>query len=528
MAANSTAKAKVRPRRLHAKTCVKKAKAKAKAMPRQRRYVPKPAPAANLTPQAVMLPQLAPCDVLLEYKQFHVKNAELEVLLPRNLRPCPLKLGTHKMELPLGAASAAAKVDGGMLAALNAGCCVSHAAWAPNDPVLALGVLSRTHPSLAAEGPVPGTASLQLWRVDFSQKEAAHLRMGIVHEGAGARSLQWLPSKNTKERLGLLLAMLSNGDLRIYSLPLAAFQPRALSRVQLFARFVPAWVAQKAPQGAQPAAIWQQRHLQCAAARASSKDPKGCVLAAGTERCVVLLWRMAPKGQIQTSPSEVLRPCLQEMDMVTCLAFCPGPGEILAAGLSSGYVILWDLNVPAAPLRCFIPGSRGPMLNLTWADTMTLLIPPEAYLLDLRDARMAQFRCDRTKGLHRCLDVGIHSEGFVSVWNDGVVNLKPQPFFARTRAGRAADSNVQSWIVGGVDVNDAPFPDAVPLSVKEEGERQEYLARVYTQYQHNIVSHFRVWEKHARCFLEIGPSRKREGTGMPLTCALWRKLVEKR
>lgn len=34
-------------------------------------------------------------------------------------------------------------------------------------------------------------------------------------------------------------------------------------------------------------------------------------------------------------------------------------------------------------------------------DTMTLLIPPEAYLLDLRDARMAQFRCDRTKGLHR-------------------------------------------------------------------------------------------------------------------------------
>lgn len=37
---------------------------------------------------------------------------------------------------------------------------------------------------------------------------------------------------------------------------------------------------------------------------------------------------------------------------------------------------------------------------------------------------------------------------------------------------------MQSWIVGGVDVNDAPFPDAVPLSVKEEGERQEYLARV--------------------------------------------------
>lgn len=39
-----------------------------------------------------------------------------------------------------------------------------------------------------------------------------------------------------------------------------------------------------------------------------------------------------------------LKPSLLDADMVVSLAWCPSPGEeLLVAGLSGGYLVLWEL-----------------------------------------------------------------------------------------------------------------------------------------------------------------------------------------
>lgn len=82
--------------------------------------------------------------------------------------------------------------------ALNVGCHVGCMAWSPCGLVLALSVHNRRQPALGAEGPVHGMAALQLWRVAFGDPKVAQLRLGLVHQGAQARSLQWMASKKAK------------------------------------------------------------------------------------------------------------------------------------------------------------------------------------------------------------------------------------------------------------------------------------------------------------------------------------------
>ena len=115
--------------------------------------------------------------------------------MPSAAVPCPLKLAGQKLELRVGAATPLKDRE---LVAINVGCHVGCMAWSPCGSVLALSVHNRRQPALGAEGPVQGLAALQLWRVAFGDAQAAQLRLGLVHQGAQARALQWMASKKAK------------------------------------------------------------------------------------------------------------------------------------------------------------------------------------------------------------------------------------------------------------------------------------------------------------------------------------------
>lgn len=88
-----------------------------------------------------------------------------------------------------------------------------------------------------------------------------------------------------------------------------------------------------------------------------------------------------------------------------------------------------DLAVPVVPLRSFMPGSRNPMLNLSWNDASTLCLPSECVVLDLRDERTCQVRPHRGtagRNLVRCTEMCHTPAGLLSVWSDGAVHLKPR------------------------------------------------------------------------------------------------------
>ncbi|CAK9044983.1 Uncharacterized protein SCF082_LOCUS25478 [Durusdinium trenchii] len=472
-----------------------------------------------------LLPQLVPCDVILEYKQKHVTKTQLEALLPQGLRPCALKL--PKLEVPIGSASTIVKKDAPTscksFAVLNTGCYVSLAAWSPCGLVLALAVHGREQPASPAEGPAQGLAALQLWRVQLEEASpTSSLRVGLVHEGGCARSLEWLPSKSHKDRLGLLLACLGDGKLCIYSLPKNAFEPKSLSRAWLFARFAPAWTAVTAPEGAQPAAVWQ-RYLQCASARAGSADPTGLTIAAGCERGVVLVWRLSGKGTPERAPCEVLKPNTLDADLVVSIAWCPRSEELLVAGLSTGYLVLWDLSVPVVPLRCFMPASRLPMMNLSWTSDSTLCLPSECAIIEMHEQRMSQIRSNRGSGgkhLVKCAGMCSTAPGIFSAWSDGVLNLTPRRclHFGKNLRSREAQKEDawQCWgFSGSNDLKDFPFPRMAYSCPKEEAQRKEYIQKMFLEYEYEIVNHHRLWETK-KCTLEIGSHRPE--SALPLSC----------
>ncbi|CAE7039337.1 unnamed protein product [Symbiodinium sp. CCMP2592] len=482
----------------------------------------------------VILPEVSAPDVISEFKQVSIAQDELANLLPESVPPCRLKLDERTEEVPLGSASPAwESAPGEKMAVLNAGCYISAAAWAPpvDMAVLALAVNSRAMPSVAAEGPVPGAAAIQLWRIDISSPEkSAQLRLGVVHDAASARGLQWLPSKRTKERLGLLLAALSTGELCLYSLATATFQEKPISHKPLFARFKPFWKARMLPAGAQPASAWQ-RHVQCAAARESPRDPRSCIVAAGCERSVVLLWRLVSGSPLQESPIEVLRPLLLDAETVMSLAWCPSHEfELLAAGFAAGYIVLWNCQTPSAPLRCFIPLVRTAHVNIDWADRDNLCLPADASCYNFFHGRLVRLRPDRKGDCLSCTGASQAPLGVISLWSDGVVSYRPRPLI-RPRSFYGANNDemvLQSWRVLGADLTDAPFPEpAGPQpSERAEDECRAFREQLFKSYQNNLLNRYRAWETES-CELQIKTAKeldKHDKSNMPLTTAKVKEL----
>ena len=435
----------------------------------------------ELPPHAVILPEILAADILNEHSGVAVNAGELADLLPQEIPPCPLKVESRVLTVAVGSASPAWKLKAGAnIAIINTGCYVSTAAWAPAQDmaVLALAVNSRSQPSLAAEGPVPGTAATQFWSVDMRRPgSSAQLRLGVVHDAASVRCLQWLPSERTQERLGLLLAVLSTGALNIYSLPNNTFEEKAMPPAHLFGRFKPAWQAKLAPAGAEPASAWQ-RHLQCAAARESCTDPRSCIIAAGCERSVVLVWRLVSGLPLHEEPCDVLKPLLVDADTVVSVAWCPSADvELLAAGCAGGYVVLWNCQAATAPLRCFTPMVRTAHVGLDWADKENLCLPADGAFYNFMLGRLVKLRTQRRKGgacSVSCTGTGRTPLGLVSIWSDGVASFREKPLVRpRTTSGTNANEEVlQSWRVLGADLTKAPMPDEEGPEPREKDEAE--------------------------------------------------------
>ncbi|CAE7360103.1 unnamed protein product [Symbiodinium sp. KB8] len=397
--------------------------------------------------------------------------------------------------------------------------------------VLALAVNSRAMPSVAAEGPVPGVAAIQLWRIDMSSPErSAQLRLGVVHDAASARGLQWLPSKRTKERLGLLLAALSTGELCLYSLATAMFQEKPIFHKPVFARFKPFWKARMLPAGAQPASAWQ-RHVQCAAARESPRDPRSCIVAAGCERSVVLLWRLVSGSPLQEAPIEVLRPLLLDAETVMSVAWCPSHEfELLAAGFAAGYIVLWNCQTPSAPLRCFIPLVRTAHVNIDWADRDNLCLPADASCYNFFHGRLVRLRADRKGDCLSCTGACQAPLGVISLWSDGVVSYRPRPLI-RPRSFYGANNDemvLQSWRVLGADITVAPFPEPAGPQPNERSEEEcrAFREHLFKSYQNNLLNRCRAWETES-CELQIKTAKeldKEDESNMPLTTAKVKEL----
>ena len=107
--------------------------------------------------------------------------------------------------------------------------------------------------------------------------------------------------------------------------------------------------------------------------------------------------------------------------------------------------------MPVVPLRAFMPGSRMPMLNLSWNDASTVCVPSECVLIDMRDERMSQFRPHRgSSGKHlvRCTDMCHCPAGVLSVWSDGAVHLKPRERLNFGKEMRSTKSGREAQTLG--------------------------------------------------------------------------------
>jgi len=107
--------------------------------------------------------------------------------------------------------------------------------------------------------------------------------------------------------------------------------------------------------------------------------------------------------------------------------------------------------VPVVPLRAFMPGSRMPMLNLSWNDASTVCVPSECVLIDMRDERMSQIRPHRgSSGKHlvRCTDMCHCPAGVLSVWSDGAVHLKPRERLNFGKEMRSTKSGREAQTLG--------------------------------------------------------------------------------
>ncbi|CAE8616090.1 unnamed protein product, partial [Polarella glacialis] len=173
------------------------------------------------------------------------------------------------------------------------------------------------------------------------------------------------------DRLGLLLAVLGDGELRLYSLSVD------LPEAPLFARFAPAWTAPVSMPGAMPTEAWDRR-VCCAAARADPHSPGSCLLAGGCDRSVVLLWHLKGEGDLEDiedlplGPTSMLQANLLESQTVLSLAWCPDPEpHLLLAGLSGGFLVLWDVRAPSAPLCSYYPQMRSPIPCIVWLNPFT-------------------------------------------------------------------------------------------------------------------------------------------------------------
>eukprot|EP00927_Polykrikos_kofoidii_P027305 TRINITY_DN24072_c0_g1_i1.p1 TRINITY_DN24072_c0_g1~~TRINITY_DN24072_c0_g1_i1.p1 ORF type:complete len:652 (-),score=68.15 TRINITY_DN24072_c0_g1_i1:346-2301(-) len=401
-------------------------------------------------------------------------------------------------------------------AILNAGCFVSSTAWAPagavDGHVLAVGVHGRRQPVTILGSRVTGLASIQLWLFhnrdptesanvgNAASPQTPELRLGIVHNGGSAYVLQWLPSAATPSRLGVLLCVLGDGSLVLYSVPLEHFSKKPFrdgscaslscsdsnhTASRCFLRMPPAWVAPLVPPGASSRQAWDRR--VCSGAVTPGAAAGSCIIAGGCDQATVLLWRLAAqtgKSECPTGPCDILFSSFPEPTTVWSTAWAALPlssrrgdevGEdshILAAGMDNGYVVLWDVRLPFAPVFIFAQQNTSPIWSLVWIDDLHLCVQQgEATVLDLASRKTARMRpelrkCTVPQGT-ACTGMFCLGSRVISTWTDGVVCV--QALVGKRRRDHSSLSNFEvlaTWQLSSVS-------SLVEKAVVETGDSED-------------------------------------------------------
>jgi len=374
------------------------------------------------------------------------------------------------VEVPGGAACGIQRSWGNHIV-LSAGCYISAAVWAPvslpcglfgcgKAHVLALAVHGRSQPVTRICHKVSGTAAIQLWRVDESCTTAT-LRLGIVHNGGCARTLQWLPRSATRLRLGLLMAVLGDGSLQLQSVPRKPFLPRAavhagggdLHAGEIFHRIPPVWVAPMAMPNALPRDVWERR--VCSAAARSAAEAGSYLLAGGCDALTVLVWRLGAGMELPSGPCTVLQTYSPQSPTVWSVAWAPSlEPRIIATGLANGHVMLWDYRAPLAPILDFFTQGHHPVWRLEWVQALEIVMHHiEAYVYRLDTQKLQRLRpglprIDVSRGT-QCCGVCALGSRVLSVWRDGTAYAisadHPDCAPARTRGRAMLLHPLASW-----------------------------------------------------------------------------------
>lgn len=433
---------------------------------------------------------------------------ELDELFP-NCPPCQFSVGEKVVELPLRAARSMGK-DKGVL--LNVGCNVTALAWSPKEiegfRVLAIGVSSRKQPATQVLGnQSPNLAAVQMWRVAAAGNVKASLCLGLLHNCGCTRALQWLPS----DCIGLLLAVLGDGSVRMYRIPSCPFTSAGPGAI-VFVHVEPVWTALVAPPGATE--LWDRRI--CSAAGREDSDGS-LLIAGGSDRTVVLLWRLTQ--ELDPSPSSMLSATLHDAPTVWSLAWAAKPNQnIIAAGLSNGTVLLWDRRLPS-PIYHLSPIGlvQNPIWGLEWANEVSLVLhQTEANLIDLETLRHTRLRTDlRTTECGEktiCGGCCRLAKGWASAWSDGSVQYREVASAAKCRKAEGYTQTLASWSVSGVSQRAISGDETAPRCPLESSEpvemssahahgrtstpaRRAHIADLFMRQQTARISALRTWER---------------------------------
>eukprot|EP00398_MALV-I-01_sp_L67-1_P000919 gene919-229_t len=348
---------------------------------------------------------------------------------------------------------------------------------APKKPcsILAISCHPRSQPVHTVgnfEGK-PAHGVIQLWRVISldSTEVTTNLQRVIPHSGGTCWQLQWIRKSRTKDRLGLLLAVLGSGEVCIYSLLLKEFHGVTKNPLEKILSIKPNWQALPSPQ-----------RVFCSAVAASSVSTKSVSVLAGSMKGKAYVWRVSNDADKSKNVTEYATAVGEHVYPAWDVSWCPsGEPEVFCVAMLMGEVVIWNRRRPEAPIMSVHPGGHRVTNEIHWVAETVLLIAQEAGILfDLVTNKKSWVR-DRGDYCQPCKSVCVDGTYITSIWGDGVVCLKDCTPMKKS----CPIAEIFSW-----RLTDYPLKPVYDLKT----QREDLLISAFARGQGSYLKGFRFWE----------------------------------